>query len=133
MLLENFEQAYLLGLEDMDQTHREFVGLLNKLDTASKKNFIPLFAKLLEHTQAHFATENQWMQECDFPAIREHTDEHERVLGELHRFNGRVAAGNVMMGRAYVREQLPGWFELHARTMDSALAASMKAHAGETI
>jgi hemerythrin-like metal-binding protein len=131
MLLENFEQAYLLGLEDMDQTHREFVELLNKLDSASKADFIPLFAELLAHTQAHFTTENDWMQQCAFPAIREHIGEHERVLGELHRFNQRVAAGNVMMGRAYVREQLPGWFELHAQTMDSALAAVMKAHRGE--
>jgi len=30
------------------------------------------------------------------------------------------------MGRAYVTQQLPGWFDLHAVTMDSALAAHLK-------
>jgi len=126
MLLENFEHDYLLGHEDMDTTHREFVDLLNRLDAASKQAFIPLFAELLEHTQAHFAAEDQWMQDTGFPAIREHIGEHQRVLGDLQRFNMRVKAGNTMMGRAYVREQLPSWFELHAQTMDSALAAHMK-------
>lgn len=128
MLLENFESAYLLGVSEMDNTHREFVALLNQLDVASKPDFIPLFAQLLKHTQAHFDAENEWMQTCRFPAIREHTGEHERVLGELQRFNQRVERGNVMMGRAYVREQLPSWFELHAQTMDSALAAYIKAY-----
>jgi len=129
MLLEEFEQAYLLGVADMDQTHREFVDLLNQLDRASTEEFVQLFAQLLAHTQAHFAVEQQWMETCAFPAIREHNSEHERVLGELNRFNQRVAAGKVAMGRAYVREQLPGWFALHAQTMDSALAAYRKAFA----
>lgn len=128
MLLENFESAYVLGMDEMDDTHREFVTLLNQLDTASKSDFIPLFAQLLEHTQTHFDTEEAWMKTCGFSAIREHISEHKRVLGELQRFNSRVAKGNIMMGRAYVQNQLPSWFESHAQTMDSALAACMKAH-----
>lgn len=127
MLLENFEQAYVLGLDDMDTTHREFVALLNQLDTASKQDFIPLFAEFVQHTEAHFAQEYEWMQTYGFPPIREHHADHERVLGTLQRFNRRVAVGNTAMGRAYVREQLPSWFEQHAQTMDSALAAHIKA------
>lgn len=130
MLLEGFERDYLLGVAAMDATHREFVALLNRLDDAPKDTFIPLFAELLAHTEAHFAAEGSWMSECGFPAIREHRGEHERVLGELHRFNARVAAGQVAMGRAYVRERLPAWFDLHARTMDSALAAHLVAYQG---
>jgi len=128
MLLEEFERDYLLGFDAMDETHRDFVALLNRLDDVPRDAFIPLFAELLAHTEVHFAAEAAWMSECGFPAIREHQGEHERVLGELHRFNARVAAGQVAMGRAYVREQLPAWFDLHARTLDSALAANLVAH-----
>lgn len=130
MLLPNFERDHLLGLDDMDETHRGFVALLNRLDGASDRDFVPLFAQLLAHTRAHFAAEGDWMEACGFPAIREHTDEHERVLGEMDRFNVRVTAGRLLMARAYVREQLPAWFALHAQTMDSALAASRKAWRG---
>ena len=129
MLIEDFEQSYLLEVSQMDDTHREFVELLNALDSADKPGFIRLFGKLLAHTEAHFQIENALMRESGFPAIREHMDEHQRVLGELHRINDKVQGGSVLIGRAYVREQLPGWFKLHAITMDSALAAHLKQQA----
>jgi hemerythrin-like metal-binding protein len=125
-LIENFEQRYLLGLETMDETHRTFVNLVNSLGEAGKEEFIALFAELVSHTKAHFDQENRWMKESGFPAIREHIDEHQRILGELDRFAHRVASGSVIMGRTYVTQQLPHWFDLHAKTMDSALSAHLR-------
>jgi hemerythrin-like metal-binding protein len=127
-LIQNFEQRYLLGVEDMDNTHRSFADLVNQLGESGKPEFIKLFAELAEHTQAHFEQENQWMKESGFPAIREHMDEHQRVLGEMNRFAQKVATGSIMMGKAYVTQQLPQWFDLHGKTMDSALAAHLKVH-----
>jgi hemerythrin-like metal-binding protein len=125
-LIEAFEQRYLLGITSIDDTHREFVDLVNRLGVAAKPEFIQLFDELFTHTQAHFEQENRLMETSDFPAMREHTDEHQRILGELNRFSQRVAAGSIMMGRAYVTQQLPQWFDLHAKTMDSALASHLK-------
>lgn len=122
-LIDRFEQRYRLGVMEMDSTHREFVDLVNHMSDATKEAFIPLFAELLAHTQSHFETENAMMRASGFPAMREHLDEHQRVLGDLRRFSQRVATGNTRLGRAYVTQQLPGWFDLHAKTMDSALAA----------
>ncbi|MEJ2453273.1 MAG: hemerythrin domain-containing protein [Candidatus Thiodiazotropha sp.] len=127
-LIENFEQRYQLGLMAMDGTHREFVDLVNRLGEADKAGFITLFAELHQHTKRHFEQEMRWMEDSAFPAIREHADEHRRVLGELDRFAQRVASGSIMMGKAYVTQQLPHWFDLHAKTMDSALANHLKSH-----
>ena len=125
-LIEAFEQRYLLGISTMDDTHREFVDLVNRLGVATKAEFIQLFAELFTHTQTHFEQENRLMEVSGFPAIREHTDEHQRILGELNRFSEKVSTGSIMMGKAYVTQQLPQWFDLHAKTMDSALAAHLK-------
>lgn len=125
-LIEAFEQRYLLGIASMDDTHREFVELVNRLGVAAKAEFIQCFDELFIHTQAHFEQENRLMQASGFPAIREHTDEHQRILGELNRFSHKVASGSIMMGKAYVTQQLPQWFDLHAKTMDSALASHLK-------
>lgn len=127
-LIGSFDDHYLLGHEAMDATHREFVRLVNQLGAADKTEFAALLADLHAHTQVHFEQERQWMRESGFPAIREHLDEHQRILGELSRFAERASSGAVMMGKAYVTQQLPQWFELHARTMDSALAAHLKTH-----
>ena len=115
-----------MGDPTMDRTHGEFVDLLNRLNSADKSTFMALFAELLEHTENHFAAENSRMQESGFPAIREHRDEHQRVLGEMTHFAHKVATGSWQLGRAYVRDSLPAWFRLHLLTMDSALAAHLR-------
>ena len=126
MLINDFEQRLTLDLQQMDDTHLEFVHLVNQLAEAEKGAFAPLFQSLAEHTELHFEREQKLMEESGFPAISEHHADHQRILGELARFGKRVAAGSTTMARAYVREQLPHWFELHIQTMDSALAAHLK-------
>ncbi len=126
LLIDGFEQRFLLDVPQMDATHREFVNLINRMGMADKNEFARLFKELNEHTRTHFDAEQQMMEDSKFPAIGEHRDEHQRVLGELARFGQRLTPGTSMMSRAYVCEQLPQWFALHAQTMDSALAAHLK-------
>lgn len=126
MLIEGFEQRLRLGREQMDNTHREFVDLVNRLGQADKAEFATLYRALIEHTRAHFDAEQVLMEGSRFPATGEHRSEHQRVLGEMTRFGEKVAAGSTAMARAYVRETLPQWFELHTLTMDSALAVHLK-------
>ncbi|MET0065369.1 MAG: hemerythrin domain-containing protein [Candidatus Thiodiazotropha sp.] len=129
MLLDPENPEYRLGVSQLDDTHLHFMELLNRMESAEKGVFMRLFQELVAHTEAHFMMEQELMQTTRFPATREHVDEHNRVLGELGRFAIRVAKGSLVLGRAYAIEQLPNWFEVHARTMDSALAAHLKQHA----
>jgi hemerythrin-like metal-binding protein len=126
MLITDFDNAYQLGHAQMDQTHREFVDLVNRLEDCDQATFIVGFQTLLMHTAAHFAAEQLLMEQSGFPATAEHTGEHQRVLGQLQQMLRRIERGSTVMARAFVREQLPGWFKLHAITMDSALAAHLR-------
>lgn len=116
-----------LGLEAMDSTHDEFVELVQALILASKTEFPALYKKFLDHTQAHFDAEQQWMTEYQYPAAGEHNGEHARVLRDLKAFAPKVEKGMLMFARAYVKEQIPDWFQLHLTTMDAALALHIKA------
>ncbi|MGE5471301.1 MAG: bacteriohemerythrin [Bacteroidota bacterium] len=120
-----WDQRYALGVAEMDATHRDFVDLADALLVAGDDEFPVLFARLHEHTRAHFDNEGKLMQACRFPAIGEHNSEHLRVLGELAYFARGVAAGRYALARNYARE-LPTWFAGHLATMDSALAACLK-------
>ena len=119
------ESRHGLGVADMDATHREFVDLAYALLVASDEDFPALFARLHEHTRAHFEHEGKLMKQCRFPATGEHNSEHLRVLGELAYFGRSVAAGRLGMARNYVRN-LPAWFDTHLATMDAALAGCLK-------
>jgi len=125
-LIGDFDGRYRLGVDSMDATHRELVDLVNRLAASDKPGFAAGFAELVAHTREHFAAEERLMQECRFPAIAEHRGEHARVLGELERFASQVASGRTQLARAYLVEMIPPWFDQHAATMDSALAACLK-------
>lgn len=117
---------HALGVAAMDSTHQVFVELVDQLCSADDTHFPKLFAELLDHTRTHFFAEDAKMKETRFNAIGEHISEHQRVLIELRSFNRSVQGGKMMMARAYVRENLKEWFDLHLATMDSALAAHLK-------
>lgn len=125
-VIEKNSEAYHLGIDNMDRTHDEFVDLVNRLANADTADFIRLFAALVSHTEMHFNLENTLMRESAFAASGEHTAEHTRVLTDLKRLNEQVKRGSVMLSRAFVAENIPEWFALHARTMDAALATHLK-------
>lgn len=125
-LIQADDPRYILGVSEMDDTHQEFIELVNRLQHSNKVDFAALFSQLLKHTKQHFDAEYQMMQTTQFPAIEEHQADHLRVLGDLERMGRSLNNGSVMMARAYVLEMLPGWFDLHAITMDSALAGHIK-------
>ncbi len=120
-----WDERYVLGVAEMDATHRDFVELADALLIASDDEFPALFAELHDHTRRHFDNEGKLMKSCRFPAIGEHNSEHLRVLGELAHFSRGVAAGRLGMARNYVKG-LPEWFATHLATMDSALSACLK-------
>lgn len=123
-------RPHALGVEEMDDDHREFLALLEQLNKAGDAEFADAFQKLVDHIRLHFVHEGRLMRLGKFPALGEHEGEHHRVLGELLQFNRNVKRGRLSLARAYVRVGIPEWFELHLSTMDSALAAHVKSHIG---
>ncbi|TVZ38816.1 hemerythrin-like metal-binding protein [Alteromonadaceae bacterium 2753L.S.0a.02] len=125
-LIEKSASEYVLGYEAMDQTHFEFIDLINQLGSARGEEFQVLFAQLVAHTEQHFETENSWMEQSAFPAKAEHLGEHMRVLNDLRQFHTRVQRGSLSLAKAFISQQIPEWFKLHAATMDAALATHLK-------
>ncbi len=101
------------------------MALVNRLGCADDSEFTGLFQELLGHTEAHFTAENRLMEEVGFPPIQIHMGEHKLVLEEMHRIGRQVDDGSLTAGRDYV-QSLPGWFQEHAATMDTALAECVK-------
>lgn len=120
------EDRHALGVPAMDCVHREFLALARETLQAGSEDFPLLFEVLRDHTRQHFAHEGELMRAAGFPAIAEHESEHQRVLGDLDRLLRGIDEGRSALARHYVREGLPAWFELHAATMDAALAACLR-------
>lgn len=125
--MEFQDSKHLLKNNEMDNIHREFVEIYNSVDKSSTISFINKLKELLEHSKRHFAYEEEQMDKFNYPTSREHKDEHQKVLHEMQFF---IDKSNTMIGKqmlkAYYKEKLPDWFDLHLISMDSDLASFLK-------
>jgi hemerythrin len=116
--------AYLLGYQPMDETHREFVEIVDAMLAADDADFAALLDRFVLHATDHFERERIWMEGSAFPATECHVDEHGAVMHSVEQVKAVVATGNVAEGRRLAAE-LAKWFPGHADYMDASLAQWM--------
>lgn len=114
--------AYELGWPAMDQTHKEMVELTRATIDATDEEIHERFARLKEHTEAHFEQENRWMEETEFPPRDCHIDEHNAVLASMREVSEALADGGDVEFARNISRELARWFPGHADYLDSALA-----------
>jgi hemerythrin len=116
-----WSDTYLLGYGPMDETHREFVEVVNAVLTCDDAEVAARLDAFARHAEAHFAEEDEWMKQTDFPPKDCHIDEHAAVLSSLYQVIDIVKQGDVAEGRR-LATALADWFPGHAFHLDSALA-----------
>ncbi|GHU42237.1 hypothetical protein AGMMS50289_06610 [Betaproteobacteria bacterium] len=124
----DWKEHYTLDCTPMDDMHKEFIERVNALALADDASVLTAMKDLLHHFERHFAQENHWMNESDFPPLHCHVGEHERVRAGLQSIIRVVENGNPCLGKTIARE-MESWFDHHAATMDTALARHMR-HVG---
>lgn len=109
----------------MDDTHREFVALLNAMDDAAEGEMLARVDAFIAHTERHFAQEEQWMTATAFPPLGCHKTEHDGILDVVREVRMRVADGEPHYGPT-LAAALAEWFPLHAQGMDAMLARYLR-------
>ena len=123
-----WSEALALKQPRMDQTHREFVDLLQGLGAAhaaGAADFDALLQGLQQHTEAHFAQEERWMADIGFAPQNCHSMQHAQVLKVLAEVRLAMADGGDREVVAVLVDELGKWFVAHAQMMDAALAQIM--------
>lgn len=119
-----WNDMFLLGYPPMDDTHREFVDIVNAILSADDADVAGHLEAFAQHAERHFEQEREWMEGTDFPAAGCHADEHNAVMKSVRDVQGIVAGGDVQEARSLAKA-LQDWFPGHADYMDSALAQWM--------
>ncbi len=122
MALLDWSDALVLGNEPMDDTHREFVALLNALGEGPEESALERLDAFIAHTEAHFEQENQWMREGNFPMLHCHSQEHDGVLMVMREVRKYYLEGKPQLVQVLANE-MGVWFTQHAATMDAMLAS----------
>jgi len=123
------EEKHLLHNYEIDTLHKEFLDIYNNVDIKSDNSYREQLIKLYEHSKIHFSAEERMMDESDYKTSKEHKDEHCKVLSEMNYFiNMSQNRFGINMLKAYYKEKLPHWYDLHLISMDSDLAYHLKNH-----
>lgn len=120
-----WSDALALDLALMDDTHREFVDLLARVEQADDARLLDAWRALVDHTQLHFDQEDRWMRETRFASGNCHSVQHQVVLQVMREGLARAEQGQPEVPRAMARE-LAAWFPQHAQSMDAALALHLR-------
>ncbi|RQO56313.1 hemerythrin [Paucibacter sp. KBW04] len=121
-------EALALQHAQLDQTHQEFVALLNTWGEAllaGSDTVIPLYLDLLGHTEAHFGMEEGWMAATGFAPENCHSKQHAMVLDVMRQVLVHAQAHHDLEPMRNLLPELVNWFPAHAEMMDAALVYHM--------
>ena len=88
MTLLTWNHACSIGVKAMDDQHGVLMDTLNDLRLAlvqgrGRDQVSEGLNRLIEFTRMHFASEEQLLEQHGYPALAEHRDAHQRLLGEI--------------------------------------------------
>lgn len=133
MLNFHWRNEYDLGVSALDTAHRKIFALAgtvaqHALAEASKEEMAASLHELIECTTLHFADEERLMDESGFlddGHHNTHLHQHEELLGQLHRFAGRLLADDHKYDLNRTLVFLHKWVTLHIVHSDIKLAAHL--------
>lgn len=117
--------ALCVGDDRMDDTHAEFVELLNQLLATPTDQQLPLYRAFLAHTVEHFAQEERWMLATGFSADNCHAAHHATILETMRAVETHFEQGDSEI-ITRLAEALAEWFPQHAASMDAGLALHLQ-------
>jgi hemerythrin len=113
---------FKLGYTPMDETHEEFVEIVNAMLVCPDDELAHHLATFATHAVAHFSQEQRWMAGSDFPAAGCHLEEHDAVMKSVREVQAMLEAGAGPVVARKLAAALADWFPGHADYLDSALA-----------
>lgn len=121
-----------VGIESVDNEHREMIDAINQLcDSVAKGHEREHTGKLLRYViecaRGHFSSEEALLQATNYPELEEHSRQHQSLLEEVEKLAERfVHDGLVLSDRSLTF--LHYWFQDHLLNDDRLYTAWLKKH-----
>lgn len=112
MALMTWEDKYVTNVSAADEQHQEIFRLVNALDEAvdqGKEAIEEALNALVPYVVDHFATEEKYMQETDFPDYEAHKKMHDDLVATVSDLVEKFKAGEAEITHdttAFVRDWL---------------------------
>ena len=116
-LIEWNDKNFCIGSADIDEQHKKWIDITNKLDDAlmspSGKDYKhEIFKELRYYTEYHFSYEEKLMQEIGYPGLQEQKDMHSHFKTSILEQIQNMYQGEPLM-MSQLMDQLKNWLTNH--------------------
>jgi len=132
MSLLEWKPEYSVGIESMDDEHREMIALINdvyaKLGTSPDADTIEdCLEEIFKTISLHFALEERIMREQGYDEYEDHKEDHEDLLDEIRDLMDEFV-NSPTQGARMLEERLSDWFAQHFASFDARLHGKLGPH-----
>lgn len=117
MAIIKWNDRYRVNIVSIDEQHRGFIEMVNKLKRFLSRNeeysaIKSILAEMKEYAKNHFDLEEKYMIDTNFPLYGEHKKEHEFFKSQIDRFQKYYYAGRAHL-TAQMLTFLSSWLKDH--------------------
>lgn len=129
-----WEKKFATGNEKLDQEHREFAQMVNRLHQAFEEgtehaSVQATAADLHRHLMTHLEEEEELMRRSGYPGLDSHVREHKRFAERLDALKTEVAYKYRTAPVHAIRFMAEWWID-HIRTADKEFGAYLAGRSG---
>lgn len=90
MALIQWDDSMSVGMEELDEQHRQLIDLINEAYTAVQRHdehkMDALIAKMGDYARLHFSTEETYLEQSGFPHLEAHQIQHHKFIVDVDEF-----------------------------------------------
>ena len=121
MTLMNWDDIMSVGVEEIDDQHRQLIDLINAAYEALQKHdehrMAELIDRMSQYAKIHFATEEQYLFRCGYPHLEAHKVMHVQFNQTVAQFKEQQFS-NTNLSKIFVF--LSRWLATHILESDKA-------------
>ena len=132
MTFFKWDDNFSVGVAELNQQHQRLIDLINELYEVAQQSrdgntlasavdeletMGAVLDELIEYTQYHFATEERYMAECDYPEYEEHKRAHAKFVDRIQAFKRDFDEGKALRSTG-ITEFLQDWWKGHILAVD---------------
>ena len=122
MAFLNWSEGYSVGIEKIDRQHKKIVAMLNELYEAMQEGqgkdvLGNVLAEMVLYTKTHFATEENLMDQYNYPDYQRHKEVHEKMAAKVLDLNQQYRDG-VLTSPIQITNFLKKWLTNHINETD---------------
>lgn len=120
-----------VGFKNIDDQHKTLISTINKFESSmlggTGRDVVLDVLKFLEiYTKIHFATEEKYMQEYNYPNISEHQAQHKDFIDYIQKIKGAFSQNITHNDIISFHKKILDWYVDHICKTDKLLGKFLR-------